>query len=197
MWGDSLYSNKHRKVKRIRRRAGLGGASERRTDPQRRPGTGTRPRRWHQPPRWCWRPGRAISPRLPLRSGADSPTEEEENNTIMLWHDTRKCVKCHLSKKAWQVTACHEGLCRLESLILWDIKLVTTSLYSNAFSLHFSLTPRLETFFCHTQKKKLLFQIYSIYPKRQRQSNIFSFFYSNLSAPGQHKSFLSLMTEDV
>lgn len=71
------WSYKHAETRRIRRRAGPGGASGRRTAPRWPPGTGTRPRRWPPPPPWCWRPGRTISPTPPRPSAAGSPTEEE------------------------------------------------------------------------------------------------------------------------
>lgn len=94
-WGDSPHPHKPtvQRNQRIRRRAGPGGASGRRTAPQEQPGTGRCPRRWPPPPHWCWRPGRTISPRLPPRSASDSPAEEEEIKQC--WHKRRR--KCNQS----------------------------------------------------------------------------------------------------
>lgn len=79
-WDDSISSKQRNQ--RIQRRAGPGGASGHHRGPQMQPGTGMYPRQWPLQPPWCWRPGRTISPRLPLQSAAGSPAmkEEKQNN---------------------------------------------------------------------------------------------------------------------
>lgn len=118
VWGDSPSSFQPSN-QRIRRKAGLGGASGHRTAPQRPPGTERCPRRWLLPPHWCWRPSRTISPRLPRQSAADSPAGER-------WTMYNQCP---IKDKLLGV---REGQCCLQTKLWYQP--VWTSLQSYSFS---------------------------------------------------------------